>query len=234
MNISKILELQNLYVEAAKTTKEFEDSEINKRYQKVKDSRNATKLAIQDILRQADEYQLALQSLNKQILEVAEAAKEIGDSEYDGIDKEELDDEKAAMEDCKKQIQSLISKTDGTKAALQNLFRKFSQAAVDYKKVDAERNALKPQFEDVSLKTKQKFDIINEKIKTLKDSMSDSDVALYEQTKATTGKVEAFFELGDMNCSGCGMALDPSAYQKIITDKFGKCPNCGSVLFIKE
>ncbi len=234
MNIAKILELQSLYGEAAKITKDFEESDINRKYQKVKDIRNAAKVTIQDILRQADEYQNALQMLSKQIEEVSEAAKEIGEAEYDGIDNEELADEKTALEDCKKQISALLSKTDGTKAALQNLFRKFSQAATDYKKVDAERNLLKPQFEALSLKTKQEFDAVNEKIKALKSSMAESDVALYENTKASTGKAKAFFELVGTSCSGCGMTLDPSAYQKIESDGFGKCPNCGCVLFSKQ
>ena len=57
MNIAKILELQDLYIEAGKISKEFEDSDINKKYQKAKDSRSAAKNAIQEVLRQADDYQ---------------------------------------------------------------------------------------------------------------------------------------------------------------------------------
>ncbi len=234
MNIAKILELQDLYIEANKISKEFEDSEINKKYQRVKDNRTAAKNLIQDILRQADDYQQALVALSKQVEDLAEEAKEIADSDYDGIETEELDDEKATIDNCRKEVQNLIAKTDGTKAALQSLFRKVSQVAGEYKKFDAERNALRPQFEDMSLQTKQKFDVINEKIKALKEAMSDSDVALYEQTKAAVGKTRVVVKLTATNCGGCGMELDPAAYQKIIEDKYGKCPNCNRLVYVQE
>ncbi len=71
MNIAKILELQDLYIEANKISKEFEDSDINKKYQRVKDNRTAAKNLIQDILRQADDYQQALVALSKQVEDLA-------------------------------------------------------------------------------------------------------------------------------------------------------------------
>ncbi len=234
MNIAKILELQDLYIEAGKISREFEDSDINKKYQKAKESRSAAKNAIQDILRQADEYQGALAALAKQIDNLADEAKEISDSEYDGIDIDELNDEKTSIDNCKREIQGLVSKIDGTKQALQALFRKVSMAANDYKKFDAERNALRPQFEEVSIQIKQKFDDVNAKIKALKDSMSESDVALYEQTKANVGKAKVVVKLTATYCGGCGMELDPSAYQKILADKYGKCPSCGRIVYVQE
>ena len=234
MNIAKILELQDLYIEAGKISREFEDSDINKKYVKVKDARTAAKTAIQDILKQADDYQAALGGLAKQIDDLAEEAKEIADSEYDGIDMDELNDEKNSIDNCKKEIQSLVSKIDGTKQALQAMFRKISMVVNEYKKYDTERNALKPQFEEASIQTKQKFDEINNRIKTLKDSMNESDIALYEQTKASIGKSRAVVKLTAMNCGGCGMALEPGAYQKILADKYGKCPSCGRIVYIQE
>ncbi len=234
MNIAKVLELQDLYIEAGKIHKEFEESEINKEYTKAKDNRSAAKNAIQEVLRQADEYQVALEALGKQIQALAEEAKEIADSDYEGIDLDELEDEKGEIENCKKEVQAMISKADGTKSALQNLFRRVSQAANEYKKFDAKRNELKPAFESKSLEIKQKFDTVNEKIKALKESMNESDVALYEQTKATVGKPRVVVKLTEMNCGGCGMALDPSAYQKIIQDKCGKCPSCNRLIYVQE
>ncbi len=234
MNIAKILELQDLYIEAGKINKEFEDSEINKKYIKAKDSRSAAKNAIQEILKQADDYQVALGALSKQIDNLADEAKEISDSDYDGIEMDELNDEKVSIDNCKKEIQGLVSKIDGTKQVLQALFRKISMVVNEYKKYDTERNALKPKFEEASLQTKQKFDEINSKVKALKDSMNESDVALYEQTKAAVGKSRVVVKLTATNCGGCGMELEPSAYQKILADKYGKCPSCGRIVYIQE
>lgn len=234
MNIAKILELQDLYIEAGKISKEFEESDINKKYQKAKDSRSAAKNAIQDVLRQADDYQGALNALSSQINDLADEAKEIADSEYDGIDVDELNDEKNSIDTCKKEIQALIQKIDGTKYALQQLAKKVSVAVNDYKKYDTERNALRPQFEEISVSIKKKFDDVNDKIKALKDSMAESDVALYEQTKATVGKARVVVKLTATNCGGCGMALEPTAYQKILADKYGRCPSCGRIVYIQE
>ena len=173
MNIAKILELQDLYIEAGKINKEFEDSEINKKYIKAKDSRSAAKNAIQDILKQADDYQVALGALSKQIDNLADEAKEISDSDYDGIEMDELNDEKVSIDNCKKEIQGLVSKIDGTKQALQALFRKISMVVNEYKKYDTERNALKPKFEEASVQTKQKLDEINAKVKALNEDMEE-------------------------------------------------------------
>ena len=123
MNIAKVLELQDLYIEAGKIHKEFEESDINKQYTRAKDNRSAAKNAIQEVLKQADEYQQALEALGKQIEALAEEAKEISDADYEGIDLDELADEKGEIENCKKEVQAMISKADGTKSALQNLFR---------------------------------------------------------------------------------------------------------------
>ena len=234
MNIAKVLELQDLYIEAGKIHKEFEESDINKQYTRAKDNRSAAKNAIQEVLKQADEYQQALEALGKQIEALAEEAKEISDADYEGIDLDELADEKGEIENCKKEVQAMISKADGTKSALQNLFRRVSQAANEYKKFDAERNNLKPSFENKSAETLEKLNKLNAQIKTLKESMNESDVALYEQTKATVGKPRVVVKLTEMNCGGCGMALDPSAYQKIIQDKCGKCPSCNRLIYVQE
>ena len=233
MDIAKILELQDLYIEAGKISKEFEESDINKKYQVAKDNRTAAKNAIQDILRQADDYQGSLAALSTQIDNLADEAKEISDSEYDGIEEDELNDEKVSIDNCKKEISALISKIDGTRQALQALFRMVSMAANDFKKFDTERNALRPQFEEKSIQIKQKFDEVNEKIKAVKGSMEESDVALYEQTKATVGKSRVVVKLTATNCGGCGMELEPSAYQRILADKYGKCPSCGRIVYIQ-
>jgi len=235
MNLSKILELQELNIEYNKIYNEFNNSDVSKKYNDIKEYRTKTKNALVEAVNQADALSKEVVEIGNKVKAVFDEAKELSDAEYDAsISLDEMYDDKAAVEECKKSIQALLSKSDGEKSAIQLVLRKINSLVEEFTKVDAERTALKSKFDLLSEDARTKLDDVTQRIKKVKESMAESDAALYDNTKSIVGKAKAFVPLKGNNCGGCGMELDPSALGAIISDKIGQCPNCKRMVYISN
>ena len=234
MNIKKILELQTLMMELNKINNEFNGSEIAQKYLKSKNLRDVKKQAFLEATAQLSSIDSQVDELVNQIKESLEEVDELANSDYSGIDETELKDEEAMLLDCEAKIKALTTKLDQMKMQSTDTNRNLKRLYSEFQQITAEREKLKPLFEQAAQATKIKLDEINTKIKKQKEEMAESDVALYETTRQNTGKAKAFVTLVGKNCKGCGLEVEPSAYNKIITDGFGTCPNCHRIIYINE
>ena len=163
-----------------------------------------------------------------------EDVKEIAALDYNGLDADELADEEAALKKSEKELRDHIGALENMKNSSRELFRTMAQATEEFKVLDAQRDALKVQYDEIGKDYKVKQDAILADIKKLKESMSDSDVALYEQMKESCGKSKAFVALSGQTCQGCGIDLEPSVFQTVTEKGYGICPNCHKMVYLKN
>ena len=234
MNLAKILELQNLNIAFDNVSKEYAELEISKKYLMVKDLRTKKKTELQDIANETNTLKDAVLGGEVQIKKILEDAKEIVSLDYDGLDADEIADEENALKKCEADLRAQIAALDGLKNSSQSAFRRLAQVAQEFQKISAERDALKVQYDEFGKEYKEKQDKIIEDIKKVKDSMADSDVALYDQIKESCGKSKAFVALSDQTCLGCGIDLEPSTFSAVREKGYGICPNCHRMVYFKD